>query len=1754
MPILQDLNEFTERTIHYQYMLEHHFGLTTELSSIEYTKQHAAASADKAKIGVLPTIIDVINQSQEDDLDFIEYSQFPSSVLPFFYDEITEKMAMTSCLNIINESPIFSDIEKRALKKLVDEKKLQIFALSASEKANIGVKGKLFSRSSELFCIDLYFIGNTFEQSRVGHAVTLAEELCHLLFQAAHANNTNPYDKNEVSRLAFEELLCEDWATIEKKSNAGLLNASEKKLTEKIYEMWGRLPKSNGNAEISAKLCALLADIESNVQKLFPVTITYCKQQMVLGAKKIITSSSIQSLSNQAHCENKPPLSVFSTTRTYSASEQETIIAALKYPVTEPSVIKVSHGTGESQVSSIQAGVKNMGGGFGGTGLYLDTSHDSSLAEHHAIKAKTYYIDEEGVRQLKRGAVMSGELKLTPETKRAKIVIAHRCRQSDVNIARGIFPANWAKSPALQQLVHSNFDVLVVQGAETAGYGPTSDNFLVALESENKNMLTWNAEVKYPNKTFSASCADIAQVTGEKAPPTGLPRPVQQPVTQSNAAKPPAIIAGSQLANCAGIAQVTNTPSMPIPSKLEVKVNPKHNSNIGAAARRIMPKTNFTGVTSLDDKTYLFDKPRRFRRQAKRLNYSKKVRKTQVKIRPKFGGVMSAINFVIATVHEHRDYPNTPFSSTALIAVAKVARNIALFKYATSYRVVTLHAHMSEAIHQSLANLEASKQSYSYRTPEMYARLLEADDCNFRAINILVDRYKAGNTAEGNAYMDRTFANVEKLTIGLKLLFDKSACKEIVAIDDFLHGNINAICRFILNPLDIRGFKKLYSKTAQITASNALTHTLSLEPLDTTPDALKPQGFKIFNPLAPEPMAPQPASLDSLMRSEALALLHHYGTQPMAAPTQQSTVDKIKSTLGIKSLEVRATHDGGISVLLNPVGKDFSIGLGASDNGREFKIEYNWEFDPNNPSESIVAGLVYLIYLGLDKIQKNRQKKVIPTLNTNKSLTREMLLQLEKDIIALNNPDLAKSDGLDRVKKLSKNIEQEHLNLLARLAYAIKHKHNDEAAHYLKAINYLNRQGIACKNTVTHCEENNKQQQYLEKYTRCDLTTVIAKMESLTNNDALSREDALKYAVLQGIVVQQAPSLSASQRKKLESLNNSFVVIPVIRLHDIQHLSATFIKFNFFDKRRSDQEKYIKQSMENINSQVLALSECLKSKKKSANFDALYEHCNESIKSLVKQLKKIKITLPDCNNAYEYYAEVLQQRQEAINKIKELTENTQPTESKHGVVSIEALQKSIGDQIRRYRRYQEQILLCRPLGSLLHHVLHHATTTNNDSLILDTGNVLINQAPRFVPGLYTSIATIPTALIHGELPLLSQQFGNNAARQLHKLNNPFTSVNRVFQSASLATGFSTSVLGVTEWSKKNPKTMNALHQGTFFLSKFANLVQVVKHVSKGKGALTPINYLSEIVPELGFSVYETMHSEVQLPENYSDYTLSNAYAAAVIRIFGNEPGTQPMDIDYYRNKSGAGFLLGLGAATLSAGVVGFLGWNLGMIAIAIYNEKTGNDKQDQISALKAALANHYYHTKNKNTKELDAIIMAIEKVLPQFKVTEDHSQISLVNHCRTLTMDYNLKKVLNSLEDKAKILHITSYSHVNNCFYFTKNNLSVSHRPDFLFIRLSRRLVDQEALKALFSLENLKSDQNIYQDFWLALYAVLENEDTFTNNRDELQTAYQNIKSFAEIIRDHHFNTLRSRVEPIDGEIEYYSNLSLATVIVPKNN
>ena len=187
-----------------------------------------------------------------------------------------------------------------------------------------------------------------------------------------------------------------------------------------------------------------------------------------------INKSAIQQLSLPNNAPQGPKLSW----------NEESLLEAITIPHKETDLpgSTVYHGSIEGEADSVRSGPKNMGGGFGGKGLYI--ALDKNAAEENAAN--------KGQAGGKKGIVMEGKLNLKNAYRIASIKIADRYGHPRADIEKGIFPAKWAKDPALQAFMHANFDIIIVKGVASAGYAG-SDYFLVIHESAGSEAIRWTS-------------------------------------------------------------------------------------------------------------------------------------------------------------------------------------------------------------------------------------------------------------------------------------------------------------------------------------------------------------------------------------------------------------------------------------------------------------------------------------------------------------------------------------------------------------------------------------------------------------------------------------------------------------------------------------------------------------------------------------------------------------------------------------------------------------------------------------------------------------------------------------------------------------------------------------------------------------------------------------------------------------------------------------------------------------------------------------------------------------------------------------------------------------------------------------------------------------------------------------------------------------------------------------------------------------
>ncbi len=165
--------------------------------------------------------------------------------------------------------------------------------------------------------------------------------------------------------------------------------------------------------------------------------------------------------------------------------ELASFLKAISVPGTDLPGLSVYHGTiAGGDAKSIISGPKNMGRGFGGSGLYVAIQGERSLAEEYAAsKSQTY----------KRNRVMlEGTLNPDKKYRVARIQLVERGHAPDIK--RGIFPPDWSKNQNLQDFMHSHFDIIEVTNASKAGYAIESDRYLVIHERAGSDVIIWDKQ------------------------------------------------------------------------------------------------------------------------------------------------------------------------------------------------------------------------------------------------------------------------------------------------------------------------------------------------------------------------------------------------------------------------------------------------------------------------------------------------------------------------------------------------------------------------------------------------------------------------------------------------------------------------------------------------------------------------------------------------------------------------------------------------------------------------------------------------------------------------------------------------------------------------------------------------------------------------------------------------------------------------------------------------------------------------------------------------------------------------------------------------------------------------------------------------------------------------------------------------------------------------------------------------------------
>jgi hypothetical protein len=163
----------------------------------------------------------------------------------------------------------------------------------------------------------------------------------------------------------------------------------------------------------------------------------------------------------------------------------------------------IYHGTVNQFEDSVRAGPRDIGKGYGGSGLYLAMKGERELASDYANYAMKQYHDrirEHGIKANTsveaKPIVLQGAI--NPD-KDLKVGVFNVQRDGVTDLSRGILGGpDWADDPLVKRTLESQFDILDLRGASTSGAAGLSDRFLVVHQRAGKDAILWTDSSSTP--------------------------------------------------------------------------------------------------------------------------------------------------------------------------------------------------------------------------------------------------------------------------------------------------------------------------------------------------------------------------------------------------------------------------------------------------------------------------------------------------------------------------------------------------------------------------------------------------------------------------------------------------------------------------------------------------------------------------------------------------------------------------------------------------------------------------------------------------------------------------------------------------------------------------------------------------------------------------------------------------------------------------------------------------------------------------------------------------------------------------------------------------------------------------------------------------------------------------------------------------------------------------------------------------------
>lgn len=355
----------------------------------------------------------------------------------------------------------------------------------------------------------------------------------------------------------------------------------------------------------------------------------------------------------------------------------------------------------------------------------------------------------------------------------------------------------------------------------------------------------------------------------------------------------------------------------------------------------------------------------------------------------------------------------------------------------------------------------------------------------------------------------------------------------------------------------------------------------------------------------------------------------------------------------------------------------------------------------------------------------------------------------------------------------------------------------------------------------------------------------------------------------------------------------------------------------------------------------------------------------------------------------------------------------------------------------------------------------------------------------------------------------------------HLKNNKLKMATKTTDLVATVGNISAVVMSNTEFGKEHRVAVDNLATGSQLVGTAGTFFKTVKHFKKGEkffeagSKLTNLHTVYiDLFASVGFSIYEFMCSEVNLPEKYEEFTLTDHFKKIMsgIQIWSGKLSEDPnyyLYRDYWVKFAPSVFSSIFFTNPISVGYTVFQG------LLTTYNQFSGCYIE---CALQAMMQNALYHLKRSRFEEAGKSVQEISVYVSAVYSEKDSI---IVKRSKIFVMEFTCAKEVHE-KNFELVISKTNYKELNNKYIFSETEIPLRETPNILFYRLGSLI---QVYKNSKDCEEIKNDFNCFCNIFHS------DEHIDQEGKNRILTA------FNDMMRSMDINNNLGKAEKEDDEI-----------------